>query len=53
MVFDVISRRQRRYETRVLPMVDAFSLTPAAASLRALAHQRPRLGLGRASQHRV
>lgn len=46
MVFDVVASRQRRYEARVLPMVDAFGRTPAAASLRSLADQGPGRGHG-------
>ena len=46
MVFDVIVSRQRRSKARVLPMVEAFFLTPAAASLQALAHEGPGLGHG-------
>lgn len=42
MVFDVVASRQRRYETRVLPMVDRFAQTEAARSLEALV----RLGVG-------
>lgn len=41
MVIDVVASRQRRYEAQVLPMVDAFAQTPAAVSLRALAHEGP------------
>ena len=46
MVFDVVASRQRRYEARVLRMVATFARTPAAASLRALAHEGPGLGHG-------
>ena len=46
MVFDVVASRQRRYETRVLPMVEAFTHSPAAVSLRTLAHEGPGSGHG-------
>lgn len=38
MVFDVVASRRRRYTAQVLPMVDRFAETPAAASLADLAH---------------
>lgn len=46
MVFDVVASRQRRYQARVLPMVEAFARTPASSSLAALAEQGPGLGHG-------
>ncbi len=46
MVFDVVASRQRCYETRVLPMINVFTRTPAASSLRALAEQGPGIGHG-------
>ena len=46
MIFDVVASRQRRYEARVLPMVEIFARTSAASSLRTLAEQGPGLGHG-------
>jgi hypothetical protein len=46
MVFDVVASRQRRYENRVLPMVEAFARTPSATSLRTLAEQGPGIDHG-------
>jgi hypothetical protein len=37
LVFDVVASRQRQYVPRVVPMVERFSATPAAASLGDLA----------------
>jgi len=37
MVFDVVASRQRRYEQRVLPMVERFARSDPARSLHALA----------------
>lgn len=37
MVVDVITSRQRKYKTRVEPLVATFEQTPAAASLESLA----------------
>src|SRR5689334_21816470 len=46
MVFDVVASRQRRYERTVLPKVEAFAATPAAASLAVLAQYGPGQGWG-------
>jgi hypothetical protein len=46
MVFDVVVSRQRRYIPVVLPLVERFSATPAAASLEAFAHLGPQDGFG-------
>jgi hypothetical protein len=43
MVFDCVMSRRRRYEKVVLPLVDEFTKTPPAASLRALAETGPGL----------
>jgi hypothetical protein len=37
MVVEVVASSQRRYETRVLPMVEAFARTPSATSTLAVA----------------
>jgi hypothetical protein len=42
MVFDMIASRQRRYERRVLPMVERFRQSRSSQSLQALAEH----GLG-------
>ena len=39
MILDVVYSANRRYDTRVVPRVEAFQLTPAAQSLRSLAEQ--------------
>lgn len=46
MVFDVVASRQRRYEQRVVPLVERFALLPAAESLNALAAHGPGPGFG-------
>jgi hypothetical protein len=46
MVFDGVASRQRRYPSRVLPMVAAFAVTPAASSLHTLAELGPGHGHG-------
>lgn len=46
MVFDVVASRQRRYESRVVPMVTAFEATQQAGSLGYLAQHGPGGGFG-------
>lgn len=46
MVFDVVASRQRRYEQRVVPLVERFAQLPAAGSLKALASHGPGPGFG-------
>lgn len=46
MVFDVVASRQRRYRSRVQPMVTAFSDEPQARDLRRLAADGPGPGWG-------
>lgn len=46
MVFDVVASRQRRYRSRVLPMVAEFEKTAASASLVVLARTGPKGNFG-------
>lgn len=46
MVFDVVASRQRRYRSRVLPMVAEFEKTPASASLLDLSRKAPKGNFG-------